>query len=234
MEEKIKGILNGIGVGCGDPDMLTLEAIKTIKRSDIICLPHRDRQKCRAYQTARAAVPETDEKEIVCFDFEMIKDSTILEKRHQEIYSKVKEYLEEGKNVSFLTIGDPTVYSTFSYIARLAERDGAKVRTVNGISSINASAARLGISLCDGDEQLHVISQIEDLEKTLALPGTKVIMKCCRSMPFIKKCLSDMEKKVEIYAVEECGTEQEKLYYGVNQLPDDPGYMMTIIVKERK
>jgi precorrin-2 methylase len=43
-----------------------------------------------------------------------------------------------------------------------------------------------------------------------------------------------MEKKVEIYAVEECGTEQEKLYYGVNQLPDNPGYMMTIIVKERK
>ena len=147
-------------------------------------------------------------------------------------FEEVKKYIEEGKNVTFLTIGDPNVYSTFSYIAELAKEENIEVKTVNGINSFCAAATALGISLCEGEEQLHVIADTSDIEEALKLSGTKVIMKCARSMPYIKECLLRCEKDIEVYAVSECGTADEMKFYGIDELPDDSGYMMTIIVKE--
>ena len=60
--------LNGIGVGVGDPQMMTLKAVDAIRKSDIICLPRKDKEQCMAYKIARGAVPEIDEKEIYCFE----------------------------------------------------------------------------------------------------------------------------------------------------------------------
>ena len=230
--ENSNGVLNGIGVGIGDPDMMTIKAVKCIKESDVICLPRKDKTKCRAYQIARLAVPEIEQKQILCFDFEMITDKRILQEKHQEIYESVKEYLTAGKKNSFLTIGDPTVYSTFTYIAERAKKDNINVQIINGINSFCACAARLGIFLCEGDSPMHVISDMEDLEKTLSLPGTKIIMKCSRFLPAIKKCLLDLKHPAKVYAVADCGTAQEKVYYGIEQIPENSTYMMTIIVKE--
>ena len=169
----------------------------------------------------------------------MIKDKDALKTIHREIFETVKKLIEDGKKVAFLTIGDPCVYSTFSYIAQLAKEEGIEVKTISGINSFTASAARLGISLCDGDEELHVISDVRDLKEALKLPGTKVIMKCVRSMPYIKECLSEHEKdcvengkNLEVFAVSECGLPEEKLYFGIEELPDEANYMMTITVKE--
>ena len=162
----------------------------------------------------------------------MIKDKEILKTKHREIFDGVKKYIEEGKNVTFLTIGDPNVYSTFSYIAELAKEENIEVNTVNGINSFCAAATALGISLCEGEEQLHVIADTSDIEEALKLSGTKVIMKCARSMPYIKKCLSEYKDSIEVYAVSECGTANERCFYGIDELPDESGYMMTIIVKE--
>jgi len=234
----MSGTLYGIGVGIGDPDMMTMKAVKCIRSSDYICLPRENKDECRAYLIARAAVPEIEEKEIIGFDFEMIRDAEVLRKKHHEIYETVKPYLENGKVVSFLTIGDPTVYSTFSYIAEQAKKDGANIRIINGITSFCAFAARLGIALCEGGEELHVVSEKESLDDALMLPGTKVIMKCNRDMCRIRELLKSYAeeclkngKKVEIYAVENCGMENEKLFFGLEELPDDVAYMTTIIIK---
>ena len=224
--------LYGIGVGVGDPEMLTLKAVKIIKESDIICLPKEEKSECRAFNIVEKTVPEINEKEILCFDFEMIKDKEILKTKHRAIFDGVKKFIEEGKNVTFLTIGDPNVYSTFSYIAELAKEENIEVKTVNGINSFCAAAAALGILLCEGEEQLHVIADTSDIEEALKLSGTKVIMKCARSMPYIKKCLSEYRDSIEVYAVSECGTANERCFYGIDELPDDSGYMMTIIVKD--
>ena len=76
--------LYGIGVGVGDPEMLTLKAVKIIKESDIICLPKKEKSECRAFNIVEKVVPEINEKEILCFDFEMIKDKEILFRLFQE------------------------------------------------------------------------------------------------------------------------------------------------------
>ncbi len=136
-------------------------------------------------------------------------------------------------------IGDPAVYATFSYIAKQAEQDGIEVRVINGITSFCACAAALGIPLCEGNEELHVIPEAAGLADALALPGTKVLMKCGRRITEVRRILLEWERKraaegrkVSIYGVSECGTENETLFYGAAQLPEDGRYMMTIIIKE--
>ena len=227
--------LNGIGVGVGDPQMMTLKAVDAIRKSDVICLPRKDKEQCMAYKIARGAVPEIDEKEIYCFDFEMTKDRDQLDKIHQNIYDSIIDFMDSKKTVSFLTIGDPTVYSTFSYIAKRAKDDGLEVKIINGITSFCACAASLGISLCDSDSQLHIIPDVKHLKDSLDLPGTKVIMKCSRHVEYIKECLREYEKegKIEVYAVSDCGSEDEKKYYGTEELPCDGNYMMTMIIKDK-
>ncbi len=223
------GKIYGIGIGIGDPEDLTLKAARLIKGSDVLILPAKDLGKCRAYQIVRQSIPEVEDKEILALEFEMSKDKKVREENHKKLYAAVKELVQQGKTATFLTIGDPALYSTYSYIAELAQTDGIETVAVSGVSSITACANRLGITLCDGDEQLHVIPDTKDIESALDLPGTKVFMKCGRDIVHIKEVLKT--KGVQAFAVSDCGMPTEKLYRSVEQLPDDGKYMLTIIVK---
>ncbi len=223
------GKIYGIGVGIGDPEDLTLKAARLIRESDVLILPAKDLGKCRAYQIVRRSLPEIENKETLPLEFEMSKDRSVREENHKKIYAAVKKIVEEGKSAAFLTIGDPALYSTYSYIAALAKEDGIVTEAVSGISSITACANRLGLTLCDGDEQLHVIPDTEDIEAALDLPGTKVFMKCGRDIAHIKTVLKD--KGASACAVSDCGMPNERLYRSIEELPDDGNYMLTIIVK---
>ena len=227
---KTEGMIYGIGVGIGDPEDITLKALRCIKESDVLILPSNDLEKCRAYQIAKKAVPEIKDIETLALEFEMVKDESVRARNHQIIYETAKKLVSEKKTVSFLTIGDPALYSTYAYIADLAQKDGIKTQAVSGISSITACANRLGVTLCEAGTQLHVIPDTEDIESMLELPGTKVLMKCGRSISVIKEKLKG--KRVSIYAVENCGMPEEKCYRSLDEIPDIGSYMLTIIVKE--
>ena len=226
----MNGILYGVGVGMGDPEMMTLKAVRIIRSADVICLPKIPKQECRAYQIALQAIPEIAEKEVLSFDFEMTHDKKVLKARHREIYHAVKEQLQKGKMLAFLTIGAPTVYSTFCYLAKQARADGLSVQFISGVTSFLASAASSGISLCEGNEDLHILSGqkgIEDIGEKLLLPGTKVILKCGKRADEIKNRLHKLEQEnnVEIYAVQECGAAEEQIFRGADSIPTDGKYM---------
>ncbi len=224
------GKIYGIGIGIGDPEDLTLKAARLIRGSDVLILPAKDLGKCRAYQIVRQSIPEVEDKEILALEFEMSKDKKVREENHKKLYAAVKELIQNGKTATFLTIGDPALYSTYSYIAELAQADGIETYAVSGISSITACANRLGLTLCDGDEQLHVIPDTEDIEAALDLPGTKVFMKCGRDIAHIKEVLKN--RSVSVSAVSDCGMPTEKLYRSIEELPDAGNYMLTIVVKQ--
>lgn len=235
-----KGVLYGIGVGIGDPGMMTIRALRLIGEADVLVLPRFNKNECRAYNIALQADPSIEEKETLAFDFEMISDANARAENHKRIYDAVKGEIEKGRKVAFLTIGDPALFSTFSYIADLAEEDGIAIETAAGISSMSACAEALGISLCEGKEQLHIIPDVNNLSEDLKLPGTKVIMKSGRNMGQIKDVLREHKRRcsdagvaMEVYAVSDCGMESERTYRGIDELPDEGTYMMTIIVKER-
>ena len=234
MEEQVLiGKMIGIGVGPGDPELLTLKAAKRIKEADVVCIPRADREDCRAYLIAVQAVPELADKEIMGFEFEMTSDPEKLAALHREIYERVKPLAEEGQKVAFLTIGDPTVYSTVGYILKLAEADGIPTEIVNGVTSFCCTAAACGTVLAEGPEDIHILSDFSP--EKLALPGTKIIMKSGRRAAELKKDLLALEERAgsKVFATSDAGMPGERVFRGASELPEEGRYMTTVIVKER-
>ena len=226
----MKGIAYGVGVGPGDPELMTIKAVRLIKENDVIAVPGKAAQDSVAYKIAAGAVPEIAEKELVPVYMPMTKDAEALAKAHREGAELIESYLEKGKNVVFLTLGDSTVYCTFSYLQHILEADGYKVELVSGIPSFCAAAARLGVSLTEWDEMLHILPAVHKMDDLLELPGNYVLMKSASHMAEVKDMLRKSGRKV--CAVENCTMEDEKVYKNLEDIPDDAGYFSLLIAKK--
>jgi len=226
----MRGIVYGVGVGPGDPELMTLKAIRLIRENDVIAVPGKVAKEAVAYQIAAAAVPELADKELVSVYMPMIKDRALIDAEHRKGAKLLEQYLDQGKNVVYITLGDPTVYCTFSYLQHILEADGYQVELVPGIPSFCAAAARLGLPLVEWDEPLHVVPAVHKTGDELDQPGTYVLMKSASHMAEVKDLLRSSGRDVQ--AVENCSMETEKVYRSVEEIPDDAGYFSLIIAKE--
>jgi precorrin-2/cobalt-factor-2 C20-methyltransferase len=159
-----------------------------------------------------------------------VKDRELLEKSHRLAADTIEKHLDEGKNVVYLTLGDSTIYCTFSYIQHILEADGYEVELISGITSFCAAAARLNIPLTEWNEPLHVIPASHSTDGKLDLTGTYVLMKSASRMKETKEIL--IRSGREVGCVENCGMKNEKVYYSAQEIPDDAGYFSLIIAKE--
>ena len=225
----MKGIAYGVGVGPGDPELMTLKAVRLIRENDVIAVPGEVPEETVAYKIAVQAVPELAEKELVPVYMPMVKDRARLEKEHRKGAELLEIYLEQGKNVVFLTLGDPTVYCTFSYLQHILEDDGYQVVLVSGITSFCAAAARLNLPLAEWDEPLHVLPALYKTENCLESGGNYVLMKSASHMKEVKELLRRSGR--EASAVIDCGMDSEQVYRSVEDIPDDAGYFSLIISK---
>lgn len=225
-------IFYGVGVGPGDPELLTLKAARIINECDVLAVPGKHREESVAYRIARAAVPEIEQKEVLCIHMPMTKDETKLEESHRRGAEQIACALSQKKSVAFLTLGDPTVYSTYIYLQGRVQASGYETRIISGVASFLAAAARLDIGLVEKADELHVIPSSYGIEEALALPGTKVLMKAGKKMPLVKEVLS--RSADEVFMVENCGMADERVYEGSGEIPEDAGYYSLIIIKERK
>ena len=228
----MKGIAYGVGVGPGDPELMTLKAVRLIKENEVIAVPGKEPKETVAYKIAKGAVPEIEEKTLLPINFLMVKDRQKIDEEHRKGVKQIEEVLDQGKNVVFLTLGDSTIYCTFSYLQHYLEADGYQVELVNGIPSFCAAASALNISLTEWDEPLHVIPAAHKTEEPLTLPGTYVLMKSASYMKDVKDLLRASGKDVQ--CVENCSMENEKIYRSVDEIPDDAGYFSLIVAKEKK
>lgn len=228
----MKGTLYGVGVGPGDPELMTLKAVRLIRENMIIAVPGADPKETVAYKIAVQAVPELVEKELLPIYMPMTHDPEELEKNHTKGAMALEEVLDEGKNIVFLTLGDPCVYSTFSYLQKRVEKDGYHTELVSGITSFCAAAARLNIPLSEWNEQLHVVPAVHRLDSTLNESGNYILMKSGKKMNQVKEILSQSGR--DVLMVENCGMENEHIYRSVEEIPDDAGYYSLIIAKESK
>ncbi|MCR5507931.1 MAG: precorrin-2 C(20)-methyltransferase [Lachnospiraceae bacterium] len=225
-----KGILTGIGVGPGDPELMTIKAVNAIRDADVLILPASDRAGCRAYEIARQICNEIGEKECIFEPFPMSMDKEELHKFHERVALKIGEVLDEGRNAAFLTIGDPSVYSTFGYIAAPVIAAGYRVERISGVTSFCAAANRLGVTLCEGKENLHILAGFDD-EKLPDDGDTRVFMKVSKNIAALKDKLIKYEEdgKGRVYAVKDCGLPDEEVFYPAKDIADDTGYMTVII-----
>lgn len=226
----MKGTAYGVGVGPGDPELLTLKAVRLIREADVIAVPGEEPREAAAYRIAEGAVPEIAEKTLLPVRFPMVKERERIDEEHKKGAKAVEEYLDQGKNVVFITLGDSTVYCTFSYLQHYLEADGYTVELVNGIPSFCAAAARLGIPLAEWDEPLHIIPAAHKTEEVPDLKGSCVLMKSASYMKRVKDLLRADGKTVQ--CVENCGMENEKVYRSLEEIPDDAGYFSLIIAKD--
>lgn len=227
-----KGIAYGVGVGPGDPELMTLKAVRLIRENDVIAVPGKSAEESVAYRIAAANVPELKDKELVPIYMPMVKDRELMEQEHQKGAGMLKTYLDQGRNVVYLTLGDPTIYCTFSYLQHILEAEGYQVELVSGISSFCAAAARMNLPLVEWDEQLHIVPAVHRTQDGLEYPGNYVLMKSASHMKEVKEMLQKSGRKV--CAVERCSMENEKIYHNVDEIPDDAGYFSLIIAKEAK
>ena len=229
------GVLYGIGVGPGDPELMTLKAINTIKACDIIAIPAVSKEECYAYSIVQAVLPEIEKKHIMCTPFPMIKDKEKLTISHNKIYSDIVCELEDGKNVAMLTIGDPSVYSTYMYIHKRVMQVGFTAVMISGVPSFCAAAARLGISLGEMMDEIHIIPASYDVGDTVGYGGTCVYMKSGKKLAELIEVLRTgdaiRKKKMTVYGVTNCGMESERVYRGLDELTKAKGYLTIVIVK---
>lgn len=223
----------GIGVGVGDPEEITLKAINTLKKLDVVLLPEAKKDEGSvAYEITKQYMKEDIEK--IFIEFPMLKSLEEREAARKENAKIVEKLLEEGKNVGFLTIGDTMTYSTYVYLLEhLPEK--YLVETVPGISSFVDMASRFNFPLMIGDEDLKVISlnKKTDIDFELQNSNNIVFMKVKRNFENLKQALIKSGNMENLIMVSDCGKDTQKVYFDIRELKEeDIPYFTTMVIKK--
>lgn len=234
MAHRKQGIAYGVGVGPGDPELITLKALRIIREADVIAVPGVNPAETTAYRIALQGVPEIADKTLIGLTMPMTQDREVLAANHREAADAIESILDRGLDVAFLTLGDPTVYSTFAYVQAILQADNYETRLVSGVPSFCAAAARLNIPLGEWDEPIHILPASQLLESHLesdSLPktGTCILMKSGRHVSEVKRILRDAGMSAQ--AVENCGMPGEQVYRSVEDIPDSAGYFTLVIAR---
>ena len=226
-----KGKLYGVSIGPGDPELITVKAMNKIAQSKYIATPHTGTGDSSALSIVSQAIDLSD-KEIMMLEFPMTKDKDILAKSHNEAADAIAEVLDNGEDVSMLNLGDVTIYSTFAYTMDKLLEKGYEVEVIPGVTSFCASASQLKIGLTTMNEPLHILPATGiDLKEALQMPGSKVLMKIGKSMPKLIETLKELGIEDNVYAVENCGLENEKIYKSLDEFDRKMGYFTIMVVK---
>ena len=227
-----KGRFYGIGVGVGDPENITVKATKRLHEVDVIVLPEaKSGEGSTAFNIVKEYVKPDVEQ--LFLEFPMIKDVEARKVFRKNNADKINVELEKGKNVAFLTIGDPMTYSTYTYVLEHIS-DDVEVETIAGITSFNSIAARLNIPLMIGDEDLKVVSvnRKTDVYKEIENNQNLVLMKISRDFEKIKKAIIETGNKENAVIVSDCGKDNEVVYWDIESVEEVP-YFSTMILKKK-
>ncbi len=232
------GILYAIGVGPGAPDLLTLRAVQVLHGVKAILAPASPRNEFSlALEIASPHLPP--DVKVKRLEFPMTRDKAILESAWRIAAEAALEILSAYENAAFLTLGDPLIYSTFGYLMReLGEiSPETKFCIISGITSFQAAAAKTRQILCEGEENLHILSGIapeKELAAQLANKDPAVILKTYRNLPAIKSALQATGRGEEAILASLVERQGEKISTGLNLSESNPPYMSLILSPARK
>ncbi|MHB8124936.1 MAG: precorrin-2 C(20)-methyltransferase [Desulfitobacteriaceae bacterium] len=185
------GKFYGVGVGPGDPRFLTLRAVEVLQSVNIVAIPKSrlDRESV-AWEIAHEHCHQN--VKFLELELPMTADRAVLQKAWQDGAQAILKELKNGHSVAFVTLGDASLYSTYSYLLdnlrpTLPEDH---IETVPGITAMSAAAARVNIPLAVGDEPLVVLPSSEGIEDYLDFPNL-VLLKVSRQLPQLLKVLTE-------------------------------------------
>ena len=218
----MRGKLYSVGIGPGDPELLTLKAVRLLKECDVVALPKGDTDVMTAKNIVNQVV-DLDKKEQLIIYMPMTKDMSAMDKAHQEGADAV------------ITLGCPTVYATCIYVHKLVLKAGYDAELVAGVTSICAVAAKLNVSLCERAEPLIVLpGSYKEASKFLDGPGNKVLMKSASEIARVRDELKERGLIKNAAMVERCGLPGERVYRDLNEIDPNSSYFSVILVKEKE
>lgn len=229
------GMFYGIGVGPGDPELLTVKAINAIRDVDVIIAPKTEKKDGSvALSIARQYLKE--DVEIVYQVFPMVvrfqEESTdAWEANKNEILSLVAA----GKKVAFLTLGDPMFYSTYIYIYRFLSEEGIAIETIPGIPAFCAIGSKLNYPLVEGNDILSIVPATADrekIEKIMSVSDNVVLMKVYKNFSDMVDVLADNDMTRNSVMVSRCGLPDEERIYDIEAGRNKKvNYLSTILAR---
>lgn len=231
--EPSKGSFYGVGLGPGDPELMTLKAVRILEMADAIIVPKaRKESKSVARDIVSRCIGES--LPFVEMVFPMVLDLSELKPRWDEAARDILKRLDEGQNVAFVTLGDVSLYSTFYYLQQsmLSYDPDVKSHLVPGISSIQLAAARFDTPLAIGDESLGVYplpDNIEDLDSAIKEHDKIVIMKIGKRLKELKAFLKSRELLRNAGYIRRAGFPDEYMISSMEMLPEDESAYLSLI-----
>lgn len=234
----MSGIFYGVGVGPGDPELLTLKAIQTIKDADVIIAPKTEKKE-ESVALAIALPYIKPEACVVKLVFPMVFDEQALSAAWQENRNAILAYLQAGKTVAFLTLGDAMFYSTYIYVFQLLKNCGFPIVTIPGITAFAAISSQLGYPLVEGNDTLTVIPATMDaakMDKALAVADNVVLMKVYKNFPQVRAALKRHGLAGNAVMLSRCGLDAEQAVRNLEHMDEAcrPNYLSTILARRCK
>lgn len=229
--------IHAVGVGPGDPELLTLKGARLIRDAQVVVVPvGRADAASHALSIAEGNL-DPSRQEIFPLVFPMTKDRTSLETAWGEAARRVLDQWRSGKRIVILTIGDPMLYSTTLHLCRSMTvlEPGIQIRYVPGVSSITASAARGGLPLGTGDERCAILPgdvTDEELETLCGSFETLVFMKVSRRLEKVISGIRRLWPAATLLLASRVGTGAEMVSLHPEELGDEQvEYLSTLIVR---
>lgn len=221
------GMIYGVGVGPGDPQLLTLRAVEVLRKVDAVLVPRsKEDRDSLALSIARPHLPA--DCAVLEAVFPMTEDRTRLEQAWNAAAETMLAHAVAGRAIAFLTLGDAMLYSTWSYLLQAIRRRDAQVpvETVPGITAMSACAAAVGEPLAEGRAPLLVWPDAPpaDPAPLLALAPNIVFMKAARHLDALAQVDADA------VAVRRCSLPDQQVTRDLHAWAEEKDYFTTVLL----
>ena len=227
-----------VGVGPGDPELLTRKAERILRQASVICAPSANPTDSSYALSIVEQFIDRSRQEIIVQTFPMKKEQKGLEPFWENAAREAAGIVRQGKDVAFITIGDPFIYSTFLYIYRIFREKHPEidVEVIPGVSSINAAAIAAGIPLGQASERIAIIPaafEEKDLRNILNSFETVVLMKVSRVFDGVYALLRELGLEKRCAFISRVGTAEQEVVFDLKGLLGRKlDYLSLLIVKK--
>ena len=232
------GRIHAVGVGPGDPELLTRKAERVLREAAVICAPAATADDASFALYIVEPFLNRKRQEILVRTFPMTRDEAVLNPLREAVAAELAGHACSGRDVAFITIGDPLLYSTFQPIFRILgeEYPHIAVEFVPGISSITAAASAAGLPLALADETVAILPATADEEKiikALIAFDTVVLLKISRAFDRVYEMLTALKLENNAVFVRRVGSSKEEVVFDLSSLAGKKlDYLSLLIVKK--
>ena len=227
-----KGTAYFIGVGPGDPELMTIKSKRLIEENDIFFVRGEDPREELAYKIAEVAVPEIKDKTVMSLEIPDHVEPDMLQEVCWREARNIEKYLDRGENIGILVLGDPMVYSRSIYILYALEHDGYETVVSSTVTTFSAAAGQLKQPLADRDQPCHIIPATYSAGRYYHQAGNYVVTKTEGHM----KNLRDIPglRRRDVKAISNIGLPNQRIFENFDDIPEDSGFFTILIAREKK